>query len=203
MILLCAASDNYAKKYAPCIESHKKWCNKNNYTYKLISGPDDSQNWKRAKVKELYNLLTTTGENVLLIDGDCYIKDTCPKVNFLNSKSIYYAVGKSLRLNSGFLYFKNDQNSINFVEELIEKLAEPVPRGKGYYVTKEGENGHIIWIKDEWENSYKDVFQEISNFWNCSSKQIKESAYILHFTNDLRREIRKYNEEYFRSPQES
>jgi hypothetical protein len=200
MILLCTADNNYIEKYKPCIDSQKDWCKKNNYTYTLVSGTRESCNWKREKINKLMYLLDTTDEDVCLIDGDCYIKENCPSINFLNSKkSIYYANGKSERLNSGFLYYKNNSYSKKFVKELLEKLNNPIPRGKGYFVTTEGENGHIIWIQNEWINNGLDIFQKISRYWNCSSPKLKELAYILHFTNDLRKEIRKYNEEYFRS----
>jgi len=200
MILLCAADDGYVEKYKPCIKSQRNWCIKNNYRYNLVSGTRDSHNWKRAKVKELDFLLNSTKEDICLIDGDCYIKEKCPPINFLNSeKSIYYANGKSGRLNSGFLYFKNNKDSLNFLYDLKEKLNFKVPRGKGYYVTKEGENGHVIWVKHEYENNNANIFQEISKKWNCSSPALKEDAYVLHFTNDLKKEIYKYNEN-LRSP---
>jgi len=167
-----------------------------NYTYKLVSGPDDSRNWKRAKIEELSSIINVTNDDILLIDGDCYIKDECPSLDsfFTDRKSIYYANGKSGRLNSGFLYFKNNQHAKNFINDLQEKLKEPIPKGKGYFVTTAGENGHVIWLKDVYEKNNIDIFQEISKKWNCSIHGLKADAYILHFTNDLRKEIYKYNE---------
>jgi len=194
MIILCTASDDYVKKYKPCIDSQIEYCNKNNYEYKLITGKKEERNWKRSKIEELITLLENTDNDVLLIDADCLIKNTCPQFDeFLNDKSIYYANGKSGRLNSGFLYFKNTIHSKQFLYDLEEKLKLPIPRGKGYYVTKEGENGHIIWTKHEYEKLNKDIFQKISKKWNCSSPAAKKDAYILHFTNDLKKEIHKYN----------
>ena len=194
MIILCTASDDYIEKYKPCINSQINYCKKHDYEYKLISGKKEERNWKRSKIDELINLLDTTTSDVLLIDADCLIKDDCPKLEiFLNDKSIYYANGKSGRLNSGVLYFKNTKNSLEFLNNLKEKLKIKIPRGKGYYVTKEGENGHIIWTKDEYEKLNKNIFQEISKKWNCSSPALKEEAYVLHFTNDLKKEIHKYN----------
>lgn len=192
MILLCTASDDYIEKYRSCIESQKRYCQKYNYTYHLVDGSPESRNWKRFKIEELARLLNTTGEDVCLIDGDCYIKDNCVKMEtFLSEESIYYVNGHSGRLNSGFLYFKNDTHSKDFVEELQEKLKLPVPRGKGYYVTKAGENGHVIWLQNEWKD--KGVLKEIGVEWNCTIPSSKESAYILHFTGPLKKEIRKYN----------
>lgn len=193
MIILCTASDDYVEKYKPCILSQKRYCEKNNYEYRLISGQKEERNWKRSKIDELLNLLENTNSDVLLIDADCLIKDTCPKLEeFVTDKSIYYANGKSGRLNSGFLYFKNTQKSIEFLYDLKQKLMLRIPRGKGYYVTKEGENGHIIWTKAEFEEAGKHIFLEISKKWNCSSPAMKEEAYVLHFTNDLKKEIYKY-----------
>lgn len=195
MILLCTASDDYVEKYKPCIDSQEKYAKKLGYTYNLICGSQESRNWKRAKIDELEKLLTNQDQDVCLIDGDCLIKNTCPSFEtFLNDNSIYYANGKSGRLNSGFLYFKNNDHSLNFVKELKEKLELSIPKGKGYFVTREGENGHIIWLQNEWIEKGLNVFQEIPKLWNCTSPAIKEKAYILHFTNDLRKEIYKYNE---------
>lgn len=182
MILLCTASDNYIEKYKVCISSQTMWCRKHSYTYNLVNGTQESRNWKRAKIDELEKLLTTTKEDVCLIDGDCLIKDACPPIDFLNDqKSIYYANGKSGRLNSGFLYFKNNNTSRQFIKELKEKLQHPIPSKKGYYVTKKGENGHIIWLQDEWNQEGKNIFQQISFEWNCTSPKLKKKPifYIL------------------------
>jgi len=198
--ILCVADTEYIKKYQPCIDSQIDYAKFHNYEHILITGEKEGRNWKHSKIDELEFLLKNTQDDIILIDGDCYIKDSCPPINFtIEKKSIYYVDGKSGRLNSGFLYFKNDEYSLEFVKELKEKLNFPVPRGKGYYVTKEGENGHIIWVKNEWEDADKNIFKKISKLWNCSSPKIKETAHILHFTNDLKLEIRNYNEEYFRS----
>lgn len=195
MILLCTASDDYIEKYKPCISSQMIYCRKHGYTYKLIQGSQESRNWKRAKIDELENLLNTTEEDVCLIDGDCLIKDRTPAIDFLNKKkSIFYVNGKSGRLNSGFVYFKNNQHSKDFIKELKEKLKLSIPRGKGYFVTTEGENGHIIWLQDEWTQAGRNVFQQISFEWNCASPVFKERAYILHFTGPLKKEIYKYND---------
>jgi len=204
MKLLCIASDNYKEKYLPCIKSQEQYSLKMDYDYILISGPDDSRNWKRAKVEELYKLINLTNDDIVLIDGDCYIKKSCPAFsNFINKeRSIYYAHGKPNRLNSGFIYFKNNLRSKKFINDLKEKLENPVPKGKGYFVTSEGENGHVIWLKDVYEKNNLNIFQEISKKWNCSSPKFKKEAYILHFTNDLRKEIYKYNEN-LRSPSKS
>lgn len=195
MILLCTASDDYIEKYKPCISSQIIWCRKHGYTHHLIKGAQESRNWKRAKIDELEILLNTTDQDICLIDGDCYIKELCPPIDFLNKKkSIFYVNGKSGRLNSGFVYFKNNDHSRNFIKELKEKLKFSIPRGKGYFVTTEGENGHIIWLQDEWLQSGKNVFQQISFEWNCASPKLKERAYILHFTGSLKKEIHKYND---------
>ena len=194
MILLCTASDDYIEKYKSCILSQQQYCKKFDYKYHLVQGSKESRNWKRFKIQELEHLLSSTSEDVCLIDGDCYIKDNCPGTeSFLDNKCIYYANGHSGRLNSGFLYFKNCKQSLEFVKELQEKLELPVPRGKGYFVTKAGENGHVIWIKSQWAEQGKDVFKNIGVSWNCTLPSKKQEAYILHFTGPMKKEIKKYN----------
>ena len=203
-ILLCVADEPYVEKYFPCIYSHRRYCNKmsdkkkNNYKYHLVTGSREERNWKRYKINELHRLLHTTNDDVVLIDGDCYIKEHTPNFKkFLQpDKSIYYVNGRSGRLNSGFLYFKNNQNSKDFVTDLLEKLKIQIPRGNGYFVTPEGENGHVIWLKEEYENAGKRIFCELPKHYNCSSKALKDQAYILHFTNELRRGIHGYRKMY-------
>jgi hypothetical protein len=196
MVVLCIASNNYKLKYLPCIESQKRYCNRMDYTYKLVSGADDSRNWKRAKIEELCSIINATNDDILLIDGDCYIKDNCPPIDFLKQdKSIFYVNGKSGRLNSGFLYFRNNDYSKDFLVELKEKLNCDLPRDQGYFVTSKGENGHIIWVQNEWTKSGKDIFQEISFHWNCSSPKLENEAYVLHFTNNLKKRIYQYKNE--------
>lgn len=202
--VICTASDNYVKKYFPCIDTHKQYCARQGYTYNLITGSQTSRNWKRAKLLEVKKELETTNNDVLIIDGDCYIKKDCPPLGkFISKKkSVYYANGKSGRCNSGFMFFKNNAKSLKYVTDVISRFDQSVPRGEGYYVTKEGENGHIIWVMEEYKNKKSKIFQEISNKWNCSSPARKRSAYVLHFTNDLKKEIYKYNEN-LRSSQKS
>jgi len=202
--VICTASDDYVAKYFPCIDTHKQYCAKHGYEYKLITGSQSSRNWKRTKLFEVQKELTTTDNHVLIIDGDCYIKKTCPPLTqFISKKkSIYYANGKSGRCNSGFMFFKNNSKSLKYVNDVIERFDMQVPRGKGYYVTTEGENGHIIWVMTEYKDNKSKIFQEISNRWNCTSPKNKHRSYIMHFTNDLKKEIYKYNEN-LRSSQKS
>ena len=194
--VLCVADYDYVKSHQFCIDSHRKYCKKNNYEYVLISGDKNSRNWKRSKVDELIDLLYNFNDDVLLIDADCFIKENTPEfLNFLTNKSIYFVKGKSKRLNSGFLYFKNNDKSKKFLLDLKERLKTAIPKGRGYFVTKEGENGHIIWLKADYEMQGKHIFQEISFHWNCSLPKLEDKAHVLHFTNDLRKRIHKYRNE--------
>jgi len=193
MILLCLASDNYKLNYLSCIKSQENYCYRYKYTYRLISGADSDKNWKRAKIEEIEYLLDNTEEDVCLIDADCFIKGNCPPINFTNKeKSIYYVNGKSGRLNSGFLYFINNYHTKRFIKDLQKKLEVRVPKGKGYFVSAEGENGHIIWLKDEYESNNIDIFNQIPILWNCSSPKYEKEAYVLHFTNDLKKRYTFY-----------
>jgi len=194
MILLCLASNSYKLRYLSCIKSQENYCYRYKCTYRLISGADSEKNWKRAKIEEIEYLLENTEEDICLIDADCYIKDTCPPMNFTHTeKSIYYVNGKSGRLNSGFLYFKNNDQTKKFIKDLKEKLKKNIPRGKGYFVTAEGENGHIIWLQDEYKQNGIDIFHALPVLWNCTSPKLENEAYVLHFTNDLKKRFNYYN----------
>ena len=192
--VLCVASDDYAEKYYQCIKSQDQFCNLHQYNFVLVKGHKDSRNWKRSKVEELYKLLTTQSNDVLLIDCDCLIKKETPKLEtfLIKEKSIYYVKGKSGRLNSGFLYFKNNAESKKFVEDIFDRFSKTVPAS--HYVTKEGENGHIIWLQNDYLSEGKDIFFELSKLWNCSSLTLEKEAYVLHFTNDLKKKYTAYND---------
>jgi hypothetical protein len=196
MIVLCTASDNYVSKYDFCIDSQNKYCQQNNYQYHLITGAKESRNWKRAKIYALKELLDNTNSDVLMIDCDCFITDKTPPLDsFLTDKSIYYANGISGRLNSGFVYFKNDHHSKKFVDDLIELLKSDVPMGKGFFVTRGGENGHMIWLQSIYQEQNQEIFCEISYQWNCSSPKLTSESYVLHFTNLMKKLFPKYKNE--------
>lgn len=195
--LLCVADFVYTGRYFPCIISQKEYCARNDYDYKLITGEADERNWKRYKVDLIIELLKKTEGDVVIIDADCFIKEDCPPFEsfLVDNKDIYYVDGRSGRPNSGFIYFKNNINSLEFIETVKQRLKVRVPE-RAHFVSTEGENGHINWTVADWMRSEKNIFHKLPIDWNCSSKQYEQDAYILHFTNELSRRINNYRFKY-------
>ena len=193
--LFCAASDDYVAKYDFCIESHRQWCVKHGYHYELHSGPRELHNWKRWKITKTLDLLRTRDDDVIMIDADCMFADHAEHPHFVDERAhIYYALGKSRRLNSGFVYFRNTKFSQKFLKELLRRLELEIPRDSNFFVTQEGENGHMIWLVSDWMCVDEEKFKIIPRLWNCTSRRLETEANVLHFTNHMADRLEHYRD---------
>lgn len=178
---LCVASDDYIKKYEKCVSSQKKYCEKNNYSYLLINDNKyilDRKDYYWKKIFEIRDNLLNF-DYIVLIDCDCEITvKALPVETVLDTASIYYVLGISKRPNSGFMIFKNDQRSMNFLNEVIDKKEKNIPTE----FSMKGENGFIIWALSENNKNTK----ELELKWNCSQPNFSEEAFVLHYTNKMR-----------------
>jgi len=178
---ICVASDDYVKKYKNCLSSQKNYCKKNDYLHILIDDKKYISDWKDYYWKKIYevNDHLSKYDYVVLIDCDCEITDNTPPIKeILDTNSIYYVLGISKRPNSGFMIFKNDIRSIDFLNDVINKKEKPLPKE----FAMKGENGFVIWSLIENNQGTK----ELDLKWNCSQPEFLESAYIIHYTNKMR-----------------
>jgi hypothetical protein len=181
----CSCSPDFLIKYKKCIESQKAYCKKYNYDYvvddkSLLPGQKKNEwTWKKHYTLDQYE---ETHDVFIAIDADCEIKFNTPPIeSVLNENSIYYVLGRSDRPNAGFMIYRNDKIRKFFHTELMNRRGTPVPAS--FEVKPSGDNGHVIWILSEMDNG----LQELPLEWNCTNPKFMEHAYILHYTNSLKK----------------
>jgi hypothetical protein len=178
---ICAASEDYIKKYEDCLSSQKLYCEKYSYSYTLISDKKYISDWKDYYWKKIYEVrdrLSNT-DFIVLIDSDCEIKPISPPIEtILDHNSIYYVLGISKRPNSGFMIFKNDQRSAEFLKDVINKREKIIPS----QFSMKGENGYVIWSLSE----NKENTKELDLKWNCSQPDFLDECFIIHYTNKMK-----------------
>lgn len=181
----CSCSPDFLLKYKKCIDSQKEYCKKNNYDYVIDSNPllpgekKNEWTWKKHYTLDQYE---ETHDIFVAIDADCEIKSNTPPIeSVLNQNSIYFVLGISGRPNAGFMIYRNNEIRKYFHTELMRRRKKKVP--KQFKVKASGDNGHVIWILSEMQNG----LQELPLEWNCSNPEFMQSAYILHYTNRLKK----------------
>jgi len=185
IVISCSASPNFLEKWNRCIESQRRYCEKHGYDYKIDDRPlrqgetNTEWTWKKHYTLDQYE---NTHDVFVAIDADCEIKESTPPVeSILNENSIYYVNGISGRPNAGFMIYRNDKRRKYFHTELLKRRHIKVPGN--FKVKPSGDNGHVIWILSEMTKGV----QELPLKWNCSQPKHMKDAYILHYTNHLRK----------------
>ena len=185
IIMSCSSSPDFVVKWQRCIDSQKAYCEKHGYDYviddrPLLEGQTKHEwTWKKHYTLDQYE---DTHDIFIGIDADCEIQDNAPPIeSVLNENSIYYVLGISGRPNAGFMVYRNDKIRKYFHTELMKRRPHPVPGN--FKVKSLGDNGHVIWILSEMTEG----LQELPLKWNCSQPKCKDSAYILHYTNRLKK----------------
>lgn len=185
IIISCSASPDYFIKYKKCLDSQKRYCQTYGYDYSIDDSPllpnESSKEWTWKKHYTLKKFRDT--HNIFVsIDADCEITDKAPPLeSIIDSNDIYFVNGISKRPNAGFLIVKNSKLGNFFHDELIRRRVLPVP--PDYRVKDKGDNGHVIWILSELTHGIK----ELPINWNCSQPDFVQDAYIIHYTNKMRK----------------
>jgi hypothetical protein len=177
----CVASSDYVEKYHLCIKSQKEYCEKNQYDYYLESDSTGINDWREWYWKKIYTLKKFYHEYdfFVLIDADCEIKNITPTIeSIIDDNFVYYVLGISNRPNSGFMIFKNNVESQNLIESILQKRNIECPKK----FKSKGENGAVIWALDEISSGKK----ELDIKWNCSSPEYMNDAFVIHYTNKMR-----------------
>lgn len=177
----CSASKDYVKKYDWCVKSQKEYCKKYNIDFYLDDGElEPNQQKSEWYWRKVYTPLKYFDQYdiVAIVDIDIEMKPTSPDFRtVLDENSIYYVRGISKRPNSGFLPMRTNDISKKFLNTILERRGQPLPK----YAKMIGENGYVIqYIKENPEGT-----KEIPLEWNCSQPDYKDNAYFLHYTNRL------------------
>lgn len=185
-LVLAVATRDYMDKWAFCLESHTAYCHTHGYGCAHMDPAGSELHPKWAKL-EIALFFLKKGRDLILIDADAEFTDSCPPfMNILSEnpqKDIFYVNGISGRPNSGVLIMRGgDSTAVAFLQECLARRQETVP--KEDFVTKEGENGHIIMLLKQPE--YASKAMELPKIWNCSDPACYTEAFVRHYTNKLK-----------------
>lgn len=146
VLVFTVAVHGYHWQYAENIRSHERYAKRNGYEYLAVSRPlvstlDMEIAW--LKMFLFQKLLEKDFDWILFVDADAEIRDAAPPLASLaeEGKSIYASLGYSGRINSGVMLLRNDSNSRDFVNKIVENMEMTLPAEDdvGW-----GENGHVI-----------------------------------------------------------
>jgi hypothetical protein len=183
-VVLSIATEDYAQQWRFCIDSQHQYCRRHGYQYQLIDPAQSQLHPKWAKIEATERLLNK-GLPVLLLDVDTEIlKHTPPFTDLITAdRDILVANGNSGRPNSGVMIFSASPGSVAsaFVNDCLAARLSPVPAED--FVTKEGENGHVINLLRRPEYASRTFI--LDSKWNCSDPEFAANAYIKHYTNRL------------------
>lgn len=166
--------NGYDKIYRSNIESHKRYAEKQGYTYCAVTRPYHLNKTQAAWLKIfLINIaLECDYEWVFFIDADCEIKLDSPSIQSVDSpeKHIFMAHGFSGRLNSGVIAVKNDITSRMFFKTLQLNCERSVESEDW------GENGHVIFYA-----KFSKHIKVISRRWN-NNIDPELDDYVRHYS---------------------
>lgn len=178
------ALNGYASRFRSCINSQKDYCKKHEYEYLCI----DRLPWNITarqsawlKVEVLQGLMLAGADFVAFLDADCEIREHTPDFRSIfndHDSGLRLAPGKSGRLNSGVIFAKRSNSAIKFLQGIISKCDDSVPKEDA----TQYENGHFIHYGRKWGSI--EPIEHIK--WNNNSS-INSQSYIQHYSGgDLR-----------------
>lgn len=146
VIVFSLAMNGYQYLYRKNFETHRAYCKKNGYEYRLYNKPVISCSGKECAWFKLYLMLKIFQEDVdwvVFLDADTEVRTLAPAVETLSqeNKSFYVANGYSERINSGVMIVKKDKKVSELMAKCLDSINMPLPveDDVGW-----GENGHII-----------------------------------------------------------
>ncbi|WP_158824945.1 hypothetical protein [Mucilaginibacter lacusdianchii] len=171
------ALNGYAYRYSKCIDSHKKYANKNNCDYFLFTKPlwvnrPAVCSW--LKVPLFLELFKKGYDNVFFLDADCLIGDDTPSLSTLidNKGEVFLSQGHSGRINAGVIFSKNTPAMVNAFQQVINEFYTTIEKAN----QAPYENGHVIQYFTPLEQ-----LTVLSRNWN-STTEVVGNAGITHYT---------------------
>jgi FkbM family methyltransferase len=131
------------------------------------------------------------GEDLLLIDADAEFSPAAPAFGSVLSEhpnaDILFVNGISGRPNSGVMIMRGGAGSAAtaLMETCLANRETPVP--KEDFVTAEGENGHILHFLKQ--PRFAERAAALPLAWNCTVASGFSTAFVRHYTNELRRRL--------------
>ncbi len=174
VLVLCVALNFYDLVYARNIESHRRYADRCDYSYKLVRWPVLASVHQSVwlKVPLIEAALTAGWDWVLFVDADCEIRPSAPRIETLADPeaSVFLAPGFSGNPNSGVIVCCNRPEARAFFSTVIANAGKSVPEEDW------GENGHIIHFA-----KHNSAFKAIDRAWNNNADP-GMNDYIRHYS---------------------
>jgi hypothetical protein len=137
------------------------------------------------KIPLLLHALKNGHDWVAFLDADCLVRSTAPDFTSVAvpGKSIYAAMGRSQRYNSGMLLVMRSEASIAFFEQMLASVTEEIAQGDRDFLKYE--NGNFIHCARS-----SDAIETLDLKWN-NTYDPSLPDYIRHYTGPLRPEYRR------------
>jgi hypothetical protein len=181
--VVCFAVGSYLQRWRACIDTQRKYCEKYNHQYHLITEPYGELHPKWQKFDYVKRLLCEESGHVFLIDADAEITDIAPDFSELVEKlpefDIFSVLGRSKRPNSGVVLFRDSKDSCatKFLIDCIENRGMRVPAQD--FVTPEGENGHFIYFLRQ--EAYRGKAHTLPRSWNNTLPPPRSEDFVIHY----------------------
>ena len=189
-MVLCVATPDYVEKWGFCIDGQKKYAQKYDYNHLLIDASQFSlsPNWVKFEASIPF---LEQGHNILLVDADAEITESCPPFSDLldefTDRDIFFSRTGSGRITSGVLILRGGVGSI-----AIEFIRECLAQRKNHKLLRHGnvskeKNGYVV-VHVFPRFLYKS--REIDRSWNYAVPRNTNSAFIRHYLIDDKSKVR-------------
>ena len=125
-VLTVVTNDNYYKKYKDAIYVKSKYCKYNNYKFEFYILNEKTFDLKKGwlkiyKLKEIiknYDYVFMSDADVIITNNDIRIEDII--LQYDNYNNFMFITSDYNSLNSGNIIWKNCEETINFIDKLLE-----------------------------------------------------------------------------------
>lgn len=175
-LIFSIALNGYQWRYRNHLASHRRYAQKHNYHYQVVTKPFFSPLGIECcwlKLTLMHTALLAGYQQVMFLDADTHVHDHCPPLQsiLIPTKCIYMAKGYSKRFNSGVMIVSNCQQARDWIHQIIKNRHQPVePRHDVGW----GENSHIISHSEDCQ-----FIKELAKKWN-NTNELNLNDYIRH-----------------------
>jgi len=186
-LIFTVAQNGYGIGYSKCLRSHAEYAAKLDATYVAVVRPFRVKEpalsaW--LKIPLMLHALKGGYEWVAFVDADCLIRSTAPDFRAIRvpQKSVYMALGRSERVNSGVM-FATGPRGADFFDKVLGSLTTEIPAADRQQLKYE--NGNVIYCAQ-----HSTDVQTIDHRWN-NTFEPQLNDYFRHYTGPMRDEYRR------------
>ena len=186
-LIFTVAQNGYGIGYSKCLRSHATYAAKHDASYVAVVRPFRVKEpalsaW--LKIPLMLHALKAGYEWVAFVDADCLIRSTAPDFRSIEtaSKSVYMALGRSERVNSGVMFAKGPAGA-DFFGAVLDSLTTEIPAADRQQLKYE--NGNVIYCAQ-----HRSDVQTIDHRWNNTfDPQLDD--HFRHYTGPMRDEYQR------------